>query len=108
MRATARGGKSKRVVDIPTWVEVCVAPSLDDPPAAKCKRCKRLCHLFGSKADAEAALGRFATWHRRCPDPLLIAEAVVQAPIDRQRAADRDAWFAAQRSQGRTWQPRRK
>jgi hypothetical protein len=41
------------------------------------------------RQDAEQSLGRFAVWHRRCPDPLVIRAAVEAAAAEKERRTRR-------------------
>lgn len=75
MRAIVSTGKSKRVVELPTWVEL-HGLSSSAVPAVSCARCGKRTELVGTKQDAERELGRFVLWHRKCVDPALIRAAV--------------------------------
>ena len=100
MRATGAG---KRVVQLPSWVTLHDPSDCPEPldpegdPYAACERCGKVVQLIGAKVDASRALGRFATWHRRCPDPALIRRAVEQAKVDKAENDRREEWFRRRR-----------
>lgn len=75
-----RAKDGRRVVTPPAWVRVASETgraSRGSPLSVSCERCGKKEDLSDLvRGDAEQALGRFASWHKRCQDPALIREAV--------------------------------
>lgn len=76
MRATVYDGRGSRRVELAPWVKL-HALSAGADVFVRCERCGGRDSLGGmGKADAEKALGRFASWHGRCGEKPLAMVSV--------------------------------